>query len=251
MIFGHDSLQFVLLDVLTFDDTGAEMRTRPRPFCALSLRYEGDTDILLKNGTVHLTKHDLAFFPANVGYVRSSRRDRMIVFHFYLQNCVSYELEVLHDFCFDGLEPLFREARREWVERKPGYRYRASALLSEVFALICEKLDPAPRLSEPVSQALACFQENAHDPSLSVTGVAARLAVSETYLRRLFKRDLGVSPKTYLTDLRLERAQSLLNAGYDTVADVAEKVGFGDPKNFAVAFKKRFGYPPSAQHYAP
>ena len=65
------------------------------------------------------------------------------------------------------------------------------------------------------------------------------------------ERETGVTPKRYLIDLRLEHAQSLLNAGYDTVAAVAEKVGFGDAKNFATAFKKRFGYPPSKQTYEP
>jgi transcriptional regulator GlxA family with amidase domain len=47
----------------------------------------------------------------------------------------------------------------------------------------------------------------------------------------------------------MERAKSLLNAGYDPVSSVAEKVGFRDAKNFATAFKKQFGYPPSRQRY--
>lgn len=75
--------------------------------------------------------------------------------------------------------------------------------------------------------------------------------MSDTYFRRLFRRDLGVSQKQYLNDLRLEHAQALLNAGYYTIADVAEMVGFRDSKNFATAFKKSFGYPPSAQTYEP
>ena len=80
--------------------------------------------------------------------------------------------------------------------------------------------------------------------------MAAYLHISETYLRRIFQGEMGVSPKKYLMTLRMNRAKSLLNAGYDPVNVIAEKVGFRDAKNFATAFKKQFGYPPSMQRYA-
>lgn len=253
MIFDHDELQLQLLDVLYFDDRApVAMRTRARPFCALSLRINGDASIDLKNETVSLKTHDLAFFPANVGYMRRARRDNMIVFHFNITNCVTYELEVLHEFEFETLLPMFEEALSEWQRREPGYRYRAAAILYRVFAAIRERLGEKPeQISPPISAALETISGKLSDVSLSVAGLAEAAHMSETWFRKQFRRDMGVSPKKYITDLRLEHAQSLLNAGYDTVAGVAEKVGFRDAKNFATAFKKRFGYPPSAQSYAP
>lgn len=253
MIFDHDELQLQLLDILYFDDrTPVTMRTRARPFCALSLRLDGDSSIDLKNGTVSLKTHDLAFFPANVAYTRRAIRDRMIVFHFNITNCVTYELEVLHEFEFETLLPLFEDALSEWKKREPGYRYRAASLLYRIFAVIRAKLGvKSEQVSPPISAALALIAENWSDVSLSVAGLAEAAHMSDTWFRKQFRRDMGVSPKKYITDLRLEHAQSLLNAGYDSVAGVAEKVGFRDAKNFATAFKKRFGYPPSAQSYAP
>ena len=84
---------------------------------------------------------------------------------------------------------------------------------------------------------------------MTVSLVAKHLYISETYLRRIFQQEKGVSPKQFITSLRLERAKALLNAGYDPVGVIAEKVGFRDAKNFATAFKKAFGYPPSRQNY--
>ena len=252
MIFDQEKLQLQLLDVLYFNDYDSITRTRARPFCAISLRLEGDTDIELKNGSIHIGSHDLAFFPANTGYTRRSRHDEMIVFHFNVQNFVGYELEILHDFEYERLLAIFTDAYREWNSKQSGYYYITSSLLYQVFAIIHEnRSKQTERLTTTVVDALDYIARHYADCTLSVSMLAERAHMSDTYFRRLFKRDMGVSPKRYLNDLRLEHAQSLLNAGYYTIANVAEMVGFRDSKNFATAFKKSFGYPPSAQTYAP
>ncbi len=250
MIFEQETLQFQLLDVLYFDDMSVEMRTKPRPFCAVSLRLEGETFIDLRDKKIRLAERDLAFFPANVGYLRHSEADKRIVFHFNLLNFAPYEIEVLHNVPFDTICPLFEEALSLWESRTSGYYYRASALLYEVFAHIRQTTPLAvTQYSTPVATALATFAANYADHTLTVASVAASLHMSETYFRNKFREEIGVNPKKYLNDLRMEHAQTLLNAGYDSVAAVAAKVGFRDTKNFATAFRHTFGYPPSAQHY--
>lgn len=246
MVFERDDLSFRLIDVLYFDDRGTvTMKTKARPFCALSLRIKGDADIYMQGEVIKLTAHDLSFFPANRPYTRKAEGDQMIVFHFFAENCVTYGIEVLHDVGFERLLPLFEEALRVWRAREPGYRYRASAILYEVFAAIREELGARPeRMNPVVYEALAKISEHYADPSLSVGLLASEAHMSDTWFRKQFSRDMGVPPKKYINDLRLDYANSLLGAGYDTVAGVAVKSGFRDAKNFSTAFKKRFGYPP-------
>ena len=251
MIFEQEELQIQLLDILYFCDDDVVMKTKARPFCALSLRMKGDTEIEAGGKTLRFGDHDLAFFPANVGYVRRSRHDERLVFQFTLPNYVSYDIEILRDFQYEELYPLFWAAYREWTDRTPGYYYRTAALLQQIFAFIQEKkAHPAISVSMPIGSVLRRIGEQYADPALTVRSLAETAHLSETSFRELFRRELGVSPKKYLLDLRMEHAQSLLNAGYDSVAAVAEKTGFRDPKNFAAAFRKKFGYPPSKQHYA-
>ena len=248
VIFDHDDLQLQLIDVLYFKDSSTGMRTRARPFCALSLRLDGDTNIEMNGRVIHLAARDLSLFPANISYLRRAKNDEMIVFHFNITNSVLYEIEVMHGVRYDELLPLFREALDEWRVRAPGYRYRASALLYKVFAIIRAELGPkSERLSQPIAAAVRHISENYSDSSLSVESLAQSVHMSDTWFRKHFRQETGVAPKKYITDLRLEHAQSLLNAGYDTVAAVAEKVGFRDAKNFSTAYKKRFGYSPSSQ----
>lgn len=253
MIFDHDTLQFTLYDVLYFDESDVTTRIKERAFCALSLRFSADTDIMTKARTHHLTDGDLTFFPANLAYTRKSKHDRMIVFHFAVQNYVSYDVEVLSGMA-EECAGIFTSAFDEWRRKAPGYQYRVSAMLYELFAKLHAGRTASGdhvRYSETVARAIGIMKAHYADPSLSIASLAADAHMSDTYFRRIFGREVGVSPKQYLTDLRFERAQSLLNAGYDTVASVAEKTGFGDAKNFATAFRRRFGYPPSGQKYAP
>ena len=252
MFFDQENLQFQLLDVLLFQEKNVAYRTAARPHCALSLRLNGDTDLEFKNQTIHVRSHDLAFFPPDLSYIRRARYDDMIVFHLNLiQGELPEGVEVLHDYKFEILQPLFESALREWTEGGPGYQYRTSASLSRIFGELASANEKKTEKRSPVvTEALAYIGEQYTDPSLTVERVAAYLHISETYLRRIFQGEMGVSPKKYLMTLRMNRAKSLLNAGYDPVNVIAEKVGFRDAKNFATAFKKQFGYPPSMQRYA-
>ncbi len=251
MFFERDDLQFELLDVLRFDERDILCRTLPRSHCALSLRRTACTDITFKNQTVRLKSHDLAFFPPKFGYVRRSRQDDMIVFHFNVlqEHFLPTEIEIFPQDRFDLLWPLFEEALREWEDKAAGYRYRATSALLRVFSELQRVNAPIPRYSSLLQRAMAWLENAYTDPETTVLGLASHLHVSETYLRRIFHRELAQSPKQYLNLLRLNRAKALLNAGYDSIGLVAEKSGFRDPKYFATAFKKQFGYPPSKQRY--
>lgn len=250
MFFEQTHLPFQLLGVLEFDESDVALWTAPRPFCALSLRLEGDTEIKFQNRRLHLNSHDLSFFPSHFGYYRRAHRDKMIVFHFSLPFDLGTEPEILPNFKFETLCPLFIRALKEWNRREPGYEYRTYALFYRILAEITSHFSSqAPATGPLVTATLSYLQQHYTSPELNVAALARQAHVSDSYLRRIFRKELGVSPKEYIAFLRFERAKALLNAGYDSIASVAKKVGFSDEKNFATAFKKKFGYPPSHQHY--
>lgn len=65
----------------------------------------------------------------------------------------------------------------------------------------------------------------------------------KSYLFKLFKKNVGVGIKEYLTRIRLEKAKEFLEKGF-FVNETAFLVGYKDTFNFSKAFKKRFGVPP-------
>jgi AraC-like DNA-binding protein len=68
--------------------------------------------------------------------------------------------------------------------------------------------------------------------------------VSEVYLRKIFEKKFGVSPKEYMISLRMEYAKQLLSSGEVGVAEVAQMCGYAEPCHFSREFKKRFGISP-------
>ncbi len=80
----------------------------------------------------------------------------------------------------------------------------------------------------------------------SVADMAQWMQCSEQYLRRLFLRYTGKTPKEYYLDARLDLALSLLKQEGNSVSKIADMLNFFDSFHFSKAFKRKFGYAPSA-----
>lgn len=79
------------------------------------------------------------------------------------------------------------------------------------------------------------------------TGQLAReLGVSETYFRRAFKLQTGLTPKRYHVLLRLRKAQELLAVSSLTAKEIAARLGFDSPFHFSTHFKAKTGLSPTA-----
>lgn len=75
--------------------------------------------------------------------------------------------------------------------------------------------------------------------------IAKKLGISERYLRKIFVADLGIPPKEYIINLRLEKAKSLLINTNEKIADIAMMVGYNTIQYFSIVFKSRTGVTPS------
>ena len=96
-----------------------------------------------------------------------------------------------------------------------------------------------------LGRAIAYLEKHYADGDLSNTVLSEQAGVSEAYLRRLFKDALGMSPKRYVTDLRLQRAKQLLTESNLTVGEVAAACGFSGICHFSAAFNAQTGTSPS------
>ena len=67
---------------------------------------------------------------------------------------------------------------------------------------------------------------------------------------QIFREEMNLSPKQYLTSLRLHYAASLLDSGYYTVTEVAKRAGFEDEKYFSTVFRQAMGVSPSRYQYS-
>jgi AraC-like DNA-binding protein len=99
------------------------------------------------------------------------------------------------------------------------------------------------RLSPLISEFLRYVNENLCSP-IDIGRVADSLYVSESYLFRLFKRELHQTPLKYIREKRLMLARKMLSEGERSTA-VCTRCGFSDYTTFYRNYVGFFGCPPS------
>ncbi len=80
---------------------------------------------------------------------------------------------------------------------------------------------------------------------LSLDDIARRVASSRRQLQRAFAEIGGTTFREHLTEVRMDRAADMLSERDLTVREVAQRVGYRQPAQFAKAFRRRHGSPPS------
>lgn len=102
-------------------------------------------------------------------------------------------------------------------------------------------LESGRRHSKIVEQALNYIQTNYSDAQLSLKTLARSLYINDSYLSRVFKKEVGKGIAEYIVDTRIARAQEYLKDPSLKIYQVAERVGFNDPHYFGQCFKKVMG----------
>ena len=85
-----------------------------------------------------------------------------------------------------------------------------------------------------------------HDRDISVSDAAGYVFLSQGYFTRAFREETGMSPMTFLMQIRVEHACKLLEQEDIKVSGVAAQVGFSSPQRFNAAFRKYIGMTPMA-----
>ena len=117
-----------------------------------------------------------------------------------------------------------------------------SRLLGLMHAVLTHMSDTPP-LEEKLGdehRAIALVKEVLHahvEEIVRLEDLASLTNLSTFHVIRVFKRDVGLSPHEYQTNLRLTRAKGLLARG-EKIMDVALDVGYSDQAHFTRTFKR-------------
>lgn len=89
------------------------------------------------------------------------------------------------------------------------------------------------------------LEEQFADKNLTLTSVAEVFRISEYYLSRSFKNQFGATFYNYLENVRIARAEELLEKTDRTVREISESVGYGSSSSFCRTYRKRRGISPT------
>jgi len=118
----------------------------------------------------------------------------------------------------------------------------------ETLLLWCDAINPGSEQHEQdprLRKALNFLSEHL-GRKVSLSQIAASAGLSVSHLERLFRKELRTSPRRFLEQERIARAQLLLKMTSLSVQAIAWDVGFENPFYFTLRFKHHTGFGPRA-----
>ena len=105
---------------------------------------------------------------------------------------------------------------------------------------------PGRRHSGAVQRIEDDILQHYPDCAYDLNAYLGTLPFNTEYLKKLFKKETGLTPLQYLTEKRLESAASSLASywGRGNVSETARLCGFSDPLYFSRLFKRKYGVSP-------
>lgn len=106
-------------------------------------------------------------------------------------------------------------------------------------------------LSPVTAQLRAELDGRVSDQTFSVENCIRQFPLNYDYIRKLFKKEVGVTPHEYLSNKRMELAHAIISGGMTntytnySISQIAEICGFAEPLYFSRVFKKHYGVSPS------
>ncbi|MCG9547993.1 helix-turn-helix transcriptional regulator [Vibrio harveyi] len=87
--------------------------------------------------------------------------------------------------------------------------------------------------------------EKHHSENIELNDLAKAAFMSRFHYVRIFKQMYGVTPRSYLRDMRIKKAKVLLKEGH-SITDTCFQVGYESLTTFSSVFRKSTGYSPKA-----
>ena len=119
---------------------------------------------------------------------------------------------------------------------------RENSLTMAFIGLLCERITDNVSVGKENGEILKIMEyikENV-DKELSCDTISAFANMSRATLNRRFRDFIGMSPMSYVTECRINRARELVLMGEYSKAQVAQMCGFYDTAHLNKYYKKRF-----------
>ena len=137
------------------------------------------------------------------------------------------------------------ERVRTLTERLSARQSDSRVVLGEASAADGQGQQLSPAEAEFVSRVTALVKQNIANQGYSVEQLAADLCMERTGLYRKLTALMDKSPVAFIRSIRLQRVAEMLAGGGRSVAEVAERTGFGSTGYFSKCFQAEFGCRPS------
>ena len=221
-----------------------ELSVRGRSRSAFMLVTDGDFHYEFDGGELTLLAGEILYIPEGGHYRYRVNEGRTECLQIEAEISVDGERAAFSDRpvkLTDGVSRM-REMM-ETLENRAGDLEKNAAVFALLGAFLGKK-DRLPHVSARILPAVRYLREHCNEV-VYMGDVAALCHLSQSQVRRLFRRELGVSPVEYKNRCRAELACEMLRYTHNNVSEVAESLGFDSVYVFSNTFRKYVGVSPS------
>lgn len=168
-----------------------------------------------------------------------------IVVNFSTDCDIADEAYIIKPARSDAMRALFKKIFSVWVAKNEGYYFECVSLLYKIISELQKESYIPENQYNAIKPAIEYIEEHFLEKNIPMEYLIELSTVSYSYLRKLFVKKFGLSPKKYIIHLKINYACELLKCKSYTITQVAEICGFLDVYYFSGQFKKIMGISPS------
>ena len=212
-------------------------------------KLSGEVKYHFSDVSLHFTPGCICYFPKGSDFT---------IENIVLGECIAINFQTLENinvppFCFEAaqseqIKAAFQKLEILWAKGKSDFSYD---ILSEVYKIadfIQDSMQANFRKNKgykSIQDIQRFLQDNFTDPNIKISDICSKFRVSDSSARENFSKMFGVSPKKYLTVLRINQAKKYLLETDLSIVEIADKCGFDDTFYFSRCFSKFCACSPS------
>ena len=248
MFFNTSDFSVDTLSVFRLEWNAAVNDSGFRPYHALSFRIKGNAAFIHEGKRVTAKTGEIIFVPAFYPYTLDcEEEEKIIVAHFASSAPLPDSIRVFSPDSPPYFEKLFEDLYYAYSKKQLGFEHECRYLFHKILMRIEQEYESNQfkTVNHDILPGIKFILSHFTQAQFSIAEVAKRCNMSETYFRKLFKQNCGMTPLKYINGLKRQYAIELLQSRYYSVSDVSEKCGFANPYYFSLFMKKTTGHPPS------
>lgn len=193
------------------------------------------------NGKKYISNKDnVIILPKGKSY--SLKGDKTGIFPLVNFDCVGFSTDTFLTFPLHNRELVIKDF--EHITKFFGTAGKELKCISLLYDILYRLSADGNTVSPHLRKAVAYIENHFSQSELSNSELAEIAGISEVYLRRLFQKQFGISPKQYILDMRIKKAEQFLTTNMQ-INDIAEKCGYASVYHFSRSFRHCTGVSPT------
>ena len=240
--------RIVLVGKHEYPEKKTTFHSRQTKYQELIYHFSGDATVEFNDQVLHTEKNSIRYLPAGecTRYtVDRNEHGECIDIVFSSDTPMNTQAFVT---CVNNekIAALFQKAFVTWIQKNDGYYFECLSIVYKIFAELQKSSYMPSAQIEKLKPALDYIQTHFLTSEVISSDHLARICgISYSYIKKIFVKKFGVSPKRYILRLKMNYACDLLRHGEHTVTEIADICGYSDVYTFSHQFKREFGISPA------